>query len=420
MSPDRPNPDSQGRGIFPAELLDRCISCGFCLPACPTYALTKEEKSSPRGRINLMRMLETGELEENDPTLREESSFCLGCRACEPVCPAGVQYGELLEHWRTHQWSGFRTPPVAAVLTQVVQRQGLVAWIGRLRPHARTPVADSATSTTEPPASLMLGCFERGLFPRVSRAARRLRPELSCPADQGCCGALHAHNGDRGGGLELARRLGEQLPGVIVTTAGGCAAHLAAVLGEDRVREFSSYVSGDPDAMPPLGEVRMNGRRARVGLQDSCHLRNGLGVWQEPRQLIAQVADYVEVPGAAQCCGSAGTYSLLRPQDSRRILAPKLDSVESLDLDVVVTVNPGCQRQLQSGLRRRRSRVRVLHLVELLALAVDADLRRSRPPRRSRQVRPSDEAGGLESHLNDRPAPTDPGASGAGRPEPTH
>ena len=90
--------DDEGRGIFPAELLDRCISCGFCLPACPTYALTKEEKSSPRGRIGLMRMLETGELDADDPTLQHESSFCLGCRACEPVCPAGVQYGQLLEH----------------------------------------------------------------------------------------------------------------------------------------------------------------------------------------------------------------------------------------------------------------------------------------------------------------------------------
>jgi glycolate oxidase iron-sulfur subunit len=95
---------ASSRGIFPPELLDRCISCGFCLPACPTYALSKDEKSSPRGRITLMRALETGVLEDDDPTLREESSFCLGCRACEPVCPAGVQYGELLEHWRSHQW----------------------------------------------------------------------------------------------------------------------------------------------------------------------------------------------------------------------------------------------------------------------------------------------------------------------------
>ena len=85
------------RGVFTPELLDACISCGFCLPACPTYKLTGDETSSPRGRINLMRALEAGALGDDDPTVLEESSFCLGCRACEPVCPAGVQYGALLE-----------------------------------------------------------------------------------------------------------------------------------------------------------------------------------------------------------------------------------------------------------------------------------------------------------------------------------
>ena len=98
------------RGVFTPELLDRCISCGFCLPACPTYELTGVETSSPRGRINLMRALETGMLPDDDPTVREESSFCLGCRACEPVCPAGVHYGALLEEWRDHLWNGRRRP----------------------------------------------------------------------------------------------------------------------------------------------------------------------------------------------------------------------------------------------------------------------------------------------------------------------
>ena len=96
------------RGIFTEDLLDRCISCGFCLPACPTYGLTGVETSSPRGRINLMRAIETGALAEDDPTVSEEASFCLGCRACEPVCPAGVEYGALLEEWRDRVWTGRR------------------------------------------------------------------------------------------------------------------------------------------------------------------------------------------------------------------------------------------------------------------------------------------------------------------------
>src|SRR6266540_6311085 len=144
------------RGIFEPELLDRCISCGFCLPACPTYALSTDEGSSPRGRITLMRALEYGRLPEDDPRLREESSFCLGCRACEPVCPAGVQYGELLEAWRDHQWRGRHRPLLTWPLLLAVSRTPLVRAMGLFRRHARTARAPAD-------AYLMLGCFERAL-----------------------------------------------------------------------------------------------------------------------------------------------------------------------------------------------------------------------------------------------------------------
>ena len=277
-----------GRGIFDPQLLDRCISCGFCLPACPTYALSSDEGSSPRGRITLMRALETGRLGEDDPRLREESSFCLGCRACEPVCPAGVQYGELLEQWHR--------PPLVQVLLLTVASQPLLRAMGWPRRHARTQRRAADTY-------LMLGCFERALYPRVSRAVRRLLPDIVVPADQGCCGALHAHNGESRRGKEMAERLCDQLPGVIVTTAGGCAAHLASVIGRDRVHELSEHLVRV--GARPVGEVRVDGRRARVALQDSCHLRNGLRVFAEPRELIGAVAEFVPVAGDGSCCGSA-------------------------------------------------------------------------------------------------------------------
>ena len=349
-----------GRGIFDLTLLDRCISCGFCLPACPTYAVSQDEGSSPRGRITLMRALESGRLDTDDPRLREESSFCLGCRACEPVCPAGVQYGDLLEEWRDHQWRGRHRPPLAHLLMRVAERTALVRAMGLVRRHARTP------SRPDGP-SLMLGCFERGLFPGVSRAVRGLLPDIAVPPQQGCCGALHAHNGESEKGRELARKLGEQLPGTIVTTAGGCAAHLAGVLGRDRVHELSEHLA--KTGATPVGEVTIDGRRARVAIQDSCHLRNGLRVFAEPRALISAVADFVPVKGDDSCCGSAGTYSLLRPRDSKRILAPKLDAYEAAGVDYVVTVNPGCQRQLHGNLRRRESAIRAVHLADLLAAA---------------------------------------------------
>jgi glycolate oxidase iron-sulfur subunit len=342
--------------VFDPALLGRCISCGYCLPACPTYRLTGDEASSPRGRITLMRALETGDLPADDPTLTEQASFCLGCRACEPVCPAGVQYGQLLEQWRVHQWRGVRRPILARALTLAVRWRWPLRLFGLVRRAARGGPGPTPT------ASLLLGCFERGLFPGVSRAARALLPGLAAPTDQGCCGALHAHNGDLEGGRRLARELGQRLPGTIVTTSGGCAAHLADTLGRGRVRELSELL--DPAR---LGGVRVDGRRARVTLQDSCHLRNGLGVWREPRAALAAVADYVELPGAGDCCGAAGTYAMLRPRDAAKVLAPKLDAIEAAGVDFVVTVNPGCLRQLRTGLRRRRSSVRAVHLAELLA-----------------------------------------------------
>ncbi|MHB9863531.1 (Fe-S)-binding protein [Streptomyces sp. YIM S03343] len=394
-----------GLGIFDKDLLDRCISCGFCLPACPTYALTGEETSSPRGRITLMRALEAGDLAPDDATLAEESSFCLGCRACETVCPAGVEYGQLLEQWRDHQWSGSNRPWIARALMAVVSRPGLLRLQGLVRRHARdtataapapsapetVPAATSAPTRSAsatagpepaqgcgdggccrqqadgPQVSLMLGCVERGMYPGVSRAAQQLCPEITVPSEQGCCGALHAHNGDSETGADMARKLGEQLPGTILTTAGGCAAHLAHHLGRDRVRELSEYL--DAKDHQPVGQVMVNGRRARAALQDSCHLRNGMGVTRPPRELIAEVADYVELPSAGKCCGAAGTYALLRPKDSRRVLEPKLREVEEADVDYVVTVNPGCLRQVQQGLRRSRSRAKAIHLAEFLALA---------------------------------------------------
>jgi glycolate oxidase iron-sulfur subunit len=364
-----PDPAATRSGVFDDGLLGACISCGFCLPACPTYQLTQDERSSPRGRITLMRALQEGRLEPDDPTLREQSSFCLGCRACETVCPAGVQYGALLEQWRDHQWRGVHTPPAVAALRAGVRVTAGLAAAGRVR---------GAAWTTGRPlpgrVHLMLGCAERALFPGVSKAVRRLLPEVDVPAGQGCCGALHAHNGASGQGASMAAELGRALPGLVLTTAGGCAAHLVNHLGRDRVRELSEYLVElwTDGAAPALRPLTVQGRPVRVALQDSCHLRNGMAVTAQPRDLIARVAEYVELPSAGTCCGAAGTYSLLRPADSRAVLDVKLDEIEAAGVDHLAVVNPGCQRQLIEGLKRRRSRVRVLHLAELLALALPA------------------------------------------------
>ncbi len=347
------------KSIFDPTELQQCISCGFCLPACPTYRLTGDEASSPRGRIALMRAIDTGTVDVLDATAREQGSFCLGCRACEPVCPAGVSYGSLLEQLRDAQWTGRHLPIRIRPLLRFAASPRIIRLVGRLRRHAKPTTAPDTGDT------LLLGCFERTLFPAVSRAAADALPDLHVTRRQGCCGALHAHNGQSATGHAMAEQLGAEA-GRIVTTSGGCAAHLASVIGRHRVVDYSAAVLERPPTLQPL---IVNGRVARVGLQDSCHLRNGLGGHHAPRELLGMIGEYVEVPGAADCCGAAGTYAILRKRDSRRVLADKIAALARLDLDILAVVNPGCQRQLLTAVRRARLPIRVMHVAQLVQQA---------------------------------------------------
>ena len=345
------------REKFSQDKLDRCISCGYCLPACPTYKLTGNEESSPRGRITLMRAVQNDKLPALD--LLQESSFCLGCRACEPVCPAGVEFGVLLEEMREITWQGKNRPLIIRGLFFIVNTKIGMLALGLFSPFAKRREANKDLH-------LMYGCFERRLFPSVSRAVAKLAPEVSCSSDQGCCGALHAHNGELDKGKEMAKALGKKLSGTILTTAGGCAAHLASVIGNERVQEFSQWwVKRDIKLSP----IIKNGKEIRVGLQDSCHLRNGMGVFAQPREILKQLGEYLEIPGAADCCGAAGSYALLQQKNSRLVVAPKIAEIKALNLDYIATVNPGCTRQLVTELRRARVKTKVIHLAELVAIS---------------------------------------------------
>ena len=347
------------RGLFPDDLLRTCISCGFCLSACPTYQDTRNEASSPRGRINLMRALEAGTLVEDD--VREELSFCLGCRACEPVCPAGVKYGRCsstaatrsgrlatrrlrglllavgsprrTRARRSHDAHGpaARTAPPCALARAA--RGGAKA-----APTVASPSAWRVRRTVGPetgdPAALFLGCVGHVMFSGASHAACGTLATagycVTTPGEQGVLRrAARAQRRSRrcaqAGGLDGALR-SPAARGPIVTTAGGCGAFMAdygLLLGtpeaEDfgaRVRDYSTLLAGR--ALPALH----GGDRLRVSYQDSCHLRNGQKVTLEPRALLASLpgVEVVDLPSAGRCCGAAGTYALMRPDDSLRFL----------------------------------------------------------------------------------------------------
>lgn len=291
--------------------------------------------------------------------LLQESSFCLGCRACEPVCPAGVEFGVLLEEMRDITWQGKNRPLIIRGLFFIVDTKIGMWALGLFSPFAKQREASKDLH-------LMYGCFERRLFPSVSRAVAKLAPEVSCSSDQGCCGALHAHNGELEKGKEMAKVLGDKLPGTILTTAGGCAAHLASVIGNERVEEFSQWWVKRAIKLSPIIK---NGREIRVGLQDSCHLRNGLGVFAQPREILKQLGQYLEIPSASDCCGAAGSYALLQKKNSRKVVSQKISEIKALNLDYIATVNPGCTRQLVTELRRARVKTKVIHLAELVAIS---------------------------------------------------
>lgn len=203
----------------------------------------------------------------------------------------------------------------------------------------------------------------------------RLVPEADVPSGQGCCGALHAHNGGSVVAAQMARRLGATLPGTIVSTAGGCAAYLAHELGHERVKEISEFLlawwAADPATAPTLRPLLVDGRLARIALKDSCQLRNGLGVTGPPRELLGRIGEYVELPASGVCCGGAGTYSMLQPRMSKTVLDPMLQQARDAGVDYIVSLNVVCTRQVRQGARRARLPVRVLHLVEVLEMALD-------------------------------------------------
>ena len=165
----------------------------------------------------------------------------------------------------------------------------------------------------------------------------------------------------------MAEKLGQDLNGTILTTAGGCAAHLTSVLGRARVREFSEWWASKSMELQP---IEKDGVSLRVGFQDSCHLRNGLGIFEEPRTILKQISDYHEIPNASGCCGAAGSYSILQKTNSRKVLAPKIDAIRDLNLDYIATVNPGCTRQLAKELKRARIKTKVVHISELVSRAI--------------------------------------------------
>lgn len=425
----RPHPTDPASVADHARSLD-CIHCGLCIETCPTYQLTGLESSSPRGRIHLMRAAAEDRLEP-DASFEEEMNFCLACRHCESVCPAGVEFGAMIEFTRGRlkeqrppgplarlaRWVGFkRILPsrfglrTAALGLGLAQRLGLVRLaapllgirgqvmrhlpeVPRLRDRRPLPPHTVADGESRGTALVLDGCVMPELFGRVNRDAVRVLAasglDVKSIPRHVCCGALHAHNGEMEGARELARKTISMFDAVdaeapVVVDSAGCGAHMreyGRLLADDpawaerasrfgaRVRDLSEELAA-PAALerlaPRLSEAGLEGP---VTWDDPCHLCHGQGVRDQPRRLLDLVAgdERVELDGAESCCGSAGIYSILRPEDSLAVLEPKLEALRRSGARTLVTANPGCHQQWLVGVGRAGLDVEVVHLAEALA-----------------------------------------------------
>ena len=393
QGPDAPSDDD----------LATCVHCGLCLNYCPTFRVTGLETESPRGRIYLMTEWKRGGLPFTEDLARH-IDLCLGCRTCEAVCPSGVPYGRIIEHGRA-EVERLRRPNAKSTLVKQTMRQ-LLAHPWRLRaagsltragqmlgltglvPQGR--VLPRLTGAYRPPSgriapalgerryrvAFLLGCVMPIFYRSAHEASVRLLQLAGCevwfPRGQRCCGALFAHNGDLEGARDL-RQVNERAFGMddfdyLVVNSAGCGSHLKDFypnLGA-RVRDLFEFLAevGLPE---PRREVPI-----RVTYQDACHLVHAQRIRKPPRQLLRAVPglEFVEMTHPDICCGSAGIYNALQPAMSEQILEEKMEDLLGVQPEVVVTANPGCQMQLEAGLRARgRQEVAVKHLAEVLVAA---------------------------------------------------
>jgi len=404
------------------ELLDDCVHCGFCLPACPTYQLWGEEADSPRGRILLMDAAVRGQLPLSADLVRHWDA-CLGCMACVTACPSGVRYDRLIEQTRQQVERRHRRRPLdrarraaifalfphphrmraVAALLVAYRATGLRSLLRRASPvTALAPAVPAAAVTarlphrvpaaTAPPRRrvvLLTGCVQHGLFGNVNLATARVLSAFGCevlvPPGQGCCGALEVHAGRAEAARRRAARLldtlGDDPDTLIAVNSAGCGSVM---------KEYATLLPGDPRAAalagrvrdvseilaelgPPAGDATLHPLPLRVAYHDACHLAHAQGIREQPRQVLAAIpgVELVALAEADTCCGSAGVYNLVQPAAAADLGRRKAQRVRAAGADALVAANPGCLLQISAHLGAGRDAVPTFHPVELL----DASLR---------------------------------------------
>jgi glycolate oxidase iron-sulfur subunit len=384
-------------GVLPvdADELAACVSCGLCLPHCPTYRVTGLEVASPRGRIAAMRAVASGDapIDESFAAAMDE---CIQCRGCEPACPSGVHFGHLMEGARAaltpHRSPGRRALEWLAYAV-VLPRHGLllaITWVVavgqalRLVPRRfgiprvrfrdlRQPLVPDP----DPDVILFPGCVMDAWQRPVHRAAadvlRATGARVGLPAPGAdCCGALHAHAGRVDEARRLARRVIASMPrdAPVVVDSAGCGAAMkdyGRLLGTEEARDFAARVHDFAELVAARGEPALWLQEETVVVQDPCHLRHVQHA-EAPVHTLLQGAYGLRTPDDdGLCCGAGGAYAALQPELARAVRDRKVAALRAAaggDTFVVASANPGCAMHLAAG------GLDVRHPAELLAAAL--------------------------------------------------
>ncbi|MGH9057665.1 MAG: (Fe-S)-binding protein [Acidimicrobiales bacterium] len=380
--------------------LAKCVSCGLCLPHCPTYRVTGEEGLSPRGRIAAIRAVDAGG--PADTSFERLMQTCVQCRACETACPSSVPFGRLMEGarellaarsvpwWQRAAYELLGHHQALLSLT----RLGALAQRARLVPPAiarrtnlpRLPLSQAPLEATGTDVWLFTGCVMDAWQRDVHRAAIAVLGAcgagVSLPGPgAGCCGALHVHAGLRPQAARLARRVMDAFPGdaPILVDSAGCGAALkdyGHLLGtreaEDfsaRVRDIHEWLAERAGSLPP--PAGRTGERPRVAVQDPCHLRHVQRADQAVRSVLRPYVDLVELADEGRCCGAGGAYSVLQPSLASAIRTQKVAAISTTGAETVASANPGCAMWLAAA------GVAVRHPVEIVAECAGLDARLS-------------------------------------------
>ena len=409
------------------DLLSQCIHCGLCLSVCPTYVTTNLERSSPRGRLRLIKEY-ADDKNKLGNIFEDEMDFCLGCRACETACPAGVKYDVLHNETkyllskdkkvnlkkilikfflnkilanpsnlklysrilRTYQQSWFRKMLHSSnILKNISSKQFLIdeltPQISKISSDRLIDELTLPTNTKSYDVAFHVGCIMNVAFSNENLETINILKNSSCkiitPKDQFCCGALHAHNGELKKAKELAKKNIDLFENYnfefLISNSAGCGSFMKEytdLLKDDneyeiKAEKFSSKIKDITEFLFEKNiKLKYKDLKEKITYHDACHLVHGQGIYDQPRELLKNFckSNFIEMNYSTFCCGSAGIYNILRQKDSQVFLDKKMQNIIHTNADIVVTGNPGCIMQLKYGVKKSNLNIQVKHIVSVI------------------------------------------------------